>query len=423
MACEFLSLRGRTQRAVVKLCVYLTPLFVVVAAWPAAASDFDTLKCSVNQDRVWVYNSLASFDVEAKVPCGEKVEIVSRVKGYVRIQTASGTEGYVPDSVFPDLPPLDDDKDKLGEHNATSLAAVAAKVRPSAAAPVSPTASESVSLPVMVEHPAEIAQIPVDKRQVAAGHAARPAKTAEIGAAPLKSDKPLSANTATAAKQTAPLPITSSDVAPIARTDSISVLPVSGPPFQPATIAASVSAASPSRPAEIVAVKSVVATPESDEYPDAQPENESADPACRVFFSAYGLGATQFKWFAENRRKQFANICPAPNLASVDFVILFTHDSDSYNSAMPTPVHMDRSGFSDFNPLTPVDPALMSLQDADKAHYTLAWVFRLKRGTFDPEKFSPRRRPQFSTASKGSRASVRAAEDALNFIEQQPANR
>lgn len=174
---------------------------------------------------------------------------------------------------------------------------------------------------------------------------------------------------------------------------------------------------------EVAAVKPMATVPESDEYPDAQPENESADPQCRVFFSAYGLGAAQYKWLSENRRKQFSSICPAPNLTSVDFVILFTHDSDSYVSALPTPVHTDGNGFSDFSPMTTVDTALMSPAEADKARYELAWVFRVKRGGFDPAKFSPRRRPQYTVTSKGSHASTKAVEDAFNFIEQQPPSR
>lgn len=160
-----------------------------------------------------------------------------------------------------------------------------------------------------------------------------------------------------------------------------------------------------------------------DDYPDAQPENESADLACRVYFSAYGLTPSQYKWLAENRKKEFAAICPAPDLARVDYVILFAHDSDSYTDAMPTPVHTDRNGFSDFSPLTTVDTALVSASELDKARYEFVWVFRMKRGEFDPSKFSLRRRPQFTTDAKGSHASTRSVEDAFHFIEQQPSAR
>jgi hypothetical protein len=153
------------------------------------------------------------------------------------------------------------------------------------------------------------------------------------------------------------------------------------------------------------------------EYPDTEPADESADPACHTFFSAYGLSPSQFKWLAANRRKLYPNICPAPNVASVDFVILFTHDADTFNEALPTPVHTDRAGFSDFNPLTEIDTALLSGSDADHAHHEYVWVFRMNRGGFDPMKFSPRRRPQFSTTE--SKGSARAIEDAFTYLQEQ----
>ena len=173
-----------------------------------------------------------------------------------------------------------------------------------------------------------------------------------------------------------------------------------------------VNAAAPAAPVE-----------ESEDYPDTQVQNESADPACRVFFAAYGLSPSQYKWMAENRRKEFSGICPAPDLAHVDFVVLFTHDSDSYAYAMPQPVHTDHNGFSDFSPLTTVDTALVKASDVEKARYEFVWVFRMNRGAFDPAKFSARRRPQFTTYVKGSRASQRSIEDAFNFVETQGTSR
>jgi hypothetical protein len=159
--------------------------------------------------------------------------------------------------------------------------------------------------------------------------------------------------------------------------------------------------------------------PDLEEYPDAKPENESADPACRIFFSAYGLNPDQYKWMVENRRKHYSGICPAPDLSRVDYVILFAHDSDAYTSAMPAAVHTDRNGFSDFSPLTTVDTALISASELDKARYEFVWVFHTKRGTFDPTRFSARRRPLFTTDAKGSHAGARAVEDAFHFIEGQ----
>src|SRR5229473_606151 len=95
-----------------------------VVAPPAVAGDNAPMKCAANQDRVWVYESLGSFDVTAKLKCGETVEIIGRAKG------------YVPDSTFPNLPPLEDDSNKTPA-SAASLAQAAAKAHSQ------PTASAS----------------------------------------------------------------------------------------------------------------------------------------------------------------------------------------------------------------------------------------------------------------------------------------
>ncbi|MGC2330018.1 MAG: hypothetical protein WA581_01065, partial [Candidatus Acidiferrales bacterium] len=191
------------------------------------------------------------------------------------------------------------------------------------------------------------------------------------------------------------------------------------PPIPAPTAMPAVAAPADASLREVAVARPIGTDPESEDYPLTQPQDASADPNCRVYFSAYGLGAEQYKWLSDMRSKQFSGICPAPNLGSVDFVILFTHDTDSYVSAMPTPVHTDGNGFSDFDPMTTVDTALMSPTEADKARYELAWVFRVKRGGFDPAQFSPRRRPQYESTAKGSHASTKAVEDAFNFIEQQ----
>ena len=138
------------------------------------------------------------------------------------------------------------------------------------------------------------------------------------------------------------------------------------------------------QPAHEVASVHTVAATESDEYPDYQPENASADPACRLFFSAYGISPAQAKWIAQNRKKQFSSICPAPDVSRVDYVIIFTHDVDFFGSTLPTPVHTDHNGFSDFSPMTMIDTALVPMSEADKSHREYVWVFKMQRGNFDP---------------------------------------
>jgi hypothetical protein len=421
--------------------------FALASAAPASASDVGAVKCGANQDRVWVYESLNSFDVETRLKCGETVEILSRVKGYVKIRTASGTEGYVPDAVFPDLPALPpDDADKP---IASVAVAARAAVRPAVAtASVAPPPMSATTAAPPSAAPASPTLAPNPAHNVAA----KPAiPTVTSAVAPANSPdsvdvKPASAVAASprvrphekwnpptvVAEPPAPKDAPAKPAPPAARTMKASAIAparqpsISSPAIVPAkvSVAAGTAAmmdtsakASPSPDLTIVEH----ARPDADleDYPDSKPENESADPACHSFFSAYGLAPAQYKWLVENRRKQYAGICPAPDLSRVDYVIIFAHDSDSYNDAMPALVHTDRNGFSDFSPLTTVDTALLSASALDKARYEFVWVFHTKRGTFDPAKFSARRRPQFTTDAKGSHASARAVEDAFHFIEGQ----
>jgi hypothetical protein len=167
----------------------------------------------------------------------------------------------------------------------------------------------------------------------------------------------------------------------------------------------------------------VAAVIESEDFPDAQPEYESADPACQIFFSAYGLTPDQIKWVTQNRKKKFPNACPAPDIARVDYVIIFTHDVDFYGNTLPGPVHTDKNGFSDFSPMSMMDTTATPLSEAEKARREFVYVFKMKRGAFDPARFSPRRRYQFTKAEANSltssHASSRTVEDAFHFMEEQ----
>src|SRR5271155_1226844 len=98
---------------------------LVVAVPSAKAGGTVNIKCAPNEDRVWVYESLTDFNVAAKLKCGDPVQIVERVKGYVKIQTASGTEGYVLDTAFPKsaLPPAPVEKPNDVESAAAAFAA------------------------------------------------------------------------------------------------------------------------------------------------------------------------------------------------------------------------------------------------------------------------------------------------------------
>jgi Bacterial SH3 domain len=426
---------------------YFLPLVSLWFAFPAFAADTHYLKCAVNQERVWVYESLNSFDVEARLKCGEPVEILSRVKGFVKIRTTNGVEGYVPDTAFSDLPPLPDDANPVTAASAANplvAASAAARGALSSGTPTGPSAVTVKAAAPIIAPPKEV------PKEVLPPPLAPVASTPAVSAGTPVAAHPSPKKAAVPAKAVPPVNAAPPPAPTSARISTASVLskPTSPSTSAHSTTSASNSSAPPAKPAAPVATVAPVsarmpdssvpaassaglaamqpateADVDSEDYPDAKPENESADPSCRLFFTAYGLAPSQYKWLAENRRKEHASICPAPDLSRVDYVILFTHDSDTYSVAMPTAVHTDRNGFSDFNPMTTVDTALMPSSEVEKARYEFVWVFRVKRGDFDPTRFSQRRRPQFTTYVKGSHAPARAVEDAFGFIQEQSPTR
>jgi hypothetical protein len=315
----------------------------------SASANTATVRCVSRQDQISVYDSLSTRGVEAKLRCGEEVEIIGRVQDYVKIRAQNGVEGYVP---------------------ATSFA----------------------GLTTSANHPA-------------APPSAASANAASVNAVPAQ-------NTA-AKKQASSAPGGPSDT--FAKMNpAADPLPLAG---TPAKATASVPA-NHSSATNTTSSASAKPPADGDDMPAAQPEYESSDPACQNYFSAYGLAPSQMKWIAQNRKKLFANVCPAPDISKVDYVIIFTHDVDFFSATMPTPVRQVE-GFSDFKAMTGMDPELMSASDADKAHRQYVWIFRFAPGTFDPSNFSPRRRYQFSTVESsglGSKAGLKTVEDAFRFV-------
>ena len=350
--------------------MYLTARFVLFVAsvsgvtllTGSAWANPAALKCNSHRDQIWVYDSLNSFGVEAKLNCGGNVEIIERVKDYVKIRAQNGVQGYIPETSVADLPPL------------------------------------------------EVRQDPT--RDV--GLVAKQAQAQEIANATAKA-------AADAAQLSGPLSAGAANEAP-AKSTSDKKLPA-GSSMLPVAALGEMNPRRSSPPADDSSSRSVSAdstapTGDSDEIPDSQPENLSADFACQNYFSAYGLTPSQTKWIAQNRKKLFSNVCPAPDPSKVDFVIIFTHDVDFFSATMPEPVHK-MNGFSDFTPMTMIDSALMSESDADRAHRQYVWIFQFEKGAFDPASFSPRRKYQYSkveTSSLGSKAGIKAVEDAFQFV-------
>jgi len=481
----------------------------VTIALPALGGETTPVKCTAGQERVWVYDSLNNLGVQTKVKCGDRVEIVAREKGFVKVRTQDGTEGYVPEDALPKPAPAPaNDSNNSSEKPAAdnSLAAQARAFRAARAAASAPAAANAA--------PAQVAAIPkIEKASEVRLSAAQPQPQAQIGsvqpaivssvsiepvnaatktAAAVKNNESADGNKVAASPQpavkassvnvvasseagSAPAPVPASQkndkaaVTAAKKPKTAPAPPVSKParPAPPTTSTSTTSSASTAAPAAPASARSIAvasnATSEapravaavetnlsvsgkspatlqpvpnasahtvaatssdtdSEDYPERLIEDESASAACQVYFSAYGLSPNQYKWIAENRRKKYPGICPAPGPAKVDFVVIFTHDVEFYNSTMPAAVHTDKNGFSDFTPLTTADNALLSASELDKSHREYVWVFQMKRGTFDPAKFSPRRRPQFTKTESNGLGShgggPRTVEDAFRFIEE-----
>jgi len=495
--------------------IFLAVVMIAAAVPSAKAGGAVSIKCAPNEDRVWVYESLTDFNVAAKLKCGDPVQIVERVKGYVKIETANGTEGYVLDTSFSKsvLPPEPVEKPndvesaslafaaRRASRPATSSVDAPASAHPAAPAVVASVAPPAVVKPVAPSEPppqtavtlssAAVAPTAVAPAPVAAAPPAPP--TAAVTAtnsnsasntntvvvaeniapaapekATYKASEPAKAPQPAPAATPQPTPVraaavTTPRVTPVVAASAPApavvtpakapaVVPVSNPAPVAAVSHASVSAPAPApndssntsmtietsaslqpvadaTPRAPVSVSKPLAKRPAD--PDGDEDSEvaalnSEEANCTQYFSAYGLSANQYKWLAQNRRKAFPGVCPAPTPAQVDFVVIFTHDVPFYNVTMPNAVHTDLNGFSDWTPLTTVDTAVISATDADKSHHEYVWVFHTNRGAFDPSKFSSRRRPLYSKAETnmlGSRGGFRTVMDALTFIEQNGTNR
>ncbi len=480
--------------------------FLIVAGLgcvPGAKAAGTNVKCAMNEDRVWVYESVVDFNLAAKLKCGEPVEIIGRVKGYVKVQTQAGVEGYVADSAFPKsaLPPEPAEKPNdvesasvaaLAHHsalvtvNATNppAAATVASIAPAGSNPSSPASSVAANSTSVMTANANVspAPAPVVSRPRPAAVAPKPAPqpalvaNASPTAAPAASASPVTASpqpptVAPAAKAppviVASAPTVSAPAVPASQPAELEITLSTAPTVSspaPAPVSAPAVAASappakisqpPSAPApssyvsnasnaaaadRAGAAPSPVIQPVSDSVvrpasPAANPDEdedtavrvlENENAGCNHFFSAYGLSPNQYKWLAQNRKKAFPSVCPAPTPAMVDFVVIFTHDVAFYNVTMPAAVHVDHNGFSDWTPMSTVDTALMTQSEANSSHHEYVWVFQTSRGAFDPAKFSSKRKPLFSkgeTNMLGSHGGYKTVMDALTYIESNGTNR
>ncbi len=368
---------------------------VSFVARPVSANTA-TLKCNSQRDQIWVYDSLSTFDVEAKLKCGEHVEIVGRVTDYVKIRAQNGVEGYVPEAALADLPPVEIHPDPTHDVALVAKQVQAKEIAKAAAASAFPApvdSSRSEFAPLSGSVATTPAKTTTESESISSDSAASFSAFAEMNPTPAS-----------------PRATSSTDAAETSSTQPTVANPSSSPSISVVDATA----------ARIVKPPATAKGPPGDsaEISDLQPRNENADVACQKYFSAYGLTPSQVKWIAQNRKRLFSNVCPAPDPSKVDFVIIFTHDVDFFSTTMPEPVHKT-SGFSDFTPMTPIDTALVPESEADKAHREYVWIFQFAKGTFDPASFSPHSQYQFSkmeTSSLGSKGSLKTVADAFQFV-------
>jgi hypothetical protein len=142
--------------------------------------------------------------------------------------------------------------------------------------------------------------------------------------------------------------------------------------------------------------------------------SQTEDSHCSSYISAYGVSVAQYQRI-ESNWKRFQSICRAPSAASVDFVVIFAHDTDDYKDTLPAPVHTDSSGFSDWSAIVTLD----NTRPPEKYKHEYVWVFRFKRGTFVPGHFPTNAKPDYSEVESGAHNSDRAVDASFTFIASQ----
>ena len=132
---------------------------------------------------------------------------------------------------------------------------------------------------------------------------------------------------------------------------------------------------------------------------------------CASYIAAYGVSIAEYLRI-ENNWKKFPSTCPAPSPASVDFAVIFTHDTDYYKDTLPAPVRTDSSGFSDWSAIVTLD----NTRPPEKYKREYVWIFRFERGSFAPAHLSTNAKPDYSEAESGTHDSDRAVDAAFKFI-------
>lgn len=116
-----------------RFCLILVGVGTVSLLAASASANTATVRCVSRQDQISVYDSLSTRGVEAKLKCGEEVEIIARVQDFVKIRARNGVEGYVPATSFAGLTTSanhQDSSSNVAPPNAASVTATSATAVP-----------------------------------------------------------------------------------------------------------------------------------------------------------------------------------------------------------------------------------------------------------------------------------------------------
>jgi hypothetical protein len=203
-------------------------------AAPAFGAPSVAVKCAANEERVWVYNNLTTWDVSARLKCGTMVDVLGVEKGYVRVRTADGNEGYVPVNALP--------QSELSQIIIASAPAPAMTVAAAARANMQAGNGQPAPAP-------QVAQAISDNRAMAPVPAMNAVRVAEAAPAPPQPAVPA---------QGAPAP-PSNAVPPVAPAPVPDAAPAEqnrpAPPQLPAPAQAPIPVPTPSEPARIATAK------------------------------------------------------------------------------------------------------------------------------------------------------------------------
>ena len=126
-----------------KLLVFT--MLVFLSAATLRAGDIGYVHCHAGEGYVYLYQSPDNFQVAANLKCDQKIEIIdSQNNAWVRVRTADGKEGYLPQGEITAVVPSN-------PQQGTAPQATALSPSPKADAPAAPAPAASVRVPLSLD--------------------------------------------------------------------------------------------------------------------------------------------------------------------------------------------------------------------------------------------------------------------------------